>query len=454
MMSEIYNRCGNPVAAVGSLNDALYGSGSADILWGGKGNDYMSGGAGGDYYIFQRGDGQDVIDDQGTFSFGPVKAGIDFLSFRGDITASDLKLYRDGASDNLRIVLLDKQGNETSDSIEIVGQFGGVRTGLGLFSDLIGSSDGLDYVAPNLIERFIFEDGTSLDFTQIVEQVLKNAKTAGDDAIYGLINDNTLDGGAGDDFLQGRQGNDTYVYGRNYGKDEILDAGIEGLFSPPGHDVLKFVDGLTWGDFDFIRDGTSDTLRMRVKSTSDEVVLTHFLETIPLLGFSNLIEDIQFADGTHWSAFQLAQHYIDVAKTDGNDTIYGFDQLSDEIDGGLGDDTLIGLDGNDTYHVAPGEGNDTILDAAGNERLILTGIASSEVAFSRTALDLIITVTATGQRITLQNQYVRDGAQTFAIEDLVFTDRTVSFSSAPMPTRRSLDPTSPRRSTGAVVTIR
>jgi hypothetical protein len=171
MMSEIYNRCGNPVAAVGSLNDALYGSGSADILWGGKGNDYMSGGAGGDYYIFQRGDGQDVIDDQGTFSFGPVKAGIDFLSFRGDITASDLKLYRDGASDNLRIVLLDKQGNETSDSIEIVGQFGGVRTGLGLFSELLGSSDGLDYVAPNLIERFIFEDGTSLDFTQIVEQV-------------------------------------------------------------------------------------------------------------------------------------------------------------------------------------------------------------------------------------------------------------------------------------------
>ena len=185
--------------AMGQYNDALYGSGSGDVLWGGRGNDYMSGGAGGDYYIYQRGDGQDVIDDQGAFSFGAVKAWIDFLRFKGDITANDLKLYRDGASDNLRIVLLDKQGNETSDTIEIVGQFGGIRTGLGLFKDALGGSDGLDYVAPNLIERFIFDDGTSLDFTQIVEQVLKNAKTAGDDAIYGLISNNTLDGGAGDD---------------------------------------------------------------------------------------------------------------------------------------------------------------------------------------------------------------------------------------------------------------
>ena len=36
----------------------------------------MSGGAGGDFYIFERGDGQDVFDDLGAFSFGPVKAGI------------------------------------------------------------------------------------------------------------------------------------------------------------------------------------------------------------------------------------------------------------------------------------------------------------------------------------------------------------------------------------------
>src|SRR5438874_1490716 len=81
--------------------------------------------AGGDIYVYQRGDGQDVIDDVGTFSFGPLKAGLDFLMFKGGITSDDLKLVRDGASDDLKIVLLDKQGVETGDSILIKGEFGG-----------------------------------------------------------------------------------------------------------------------------------------------------------------------------------------------------------------------------------------------------------------------------------------------------------------------------------------
>ncbi len=54
---------------------------------------------------------------------------------------------------------------------------------------------------------------------------MKTAKTAGDDAIFGMLNSNTLDGGAGDDFLSGRQGDDTYVFGRGYGRDVILDNG-------------------------------------------------------------------------------------------------------------------------------------------------------------------------------------------------------------------------------------
>ncbi|MEL7519186.1 MAG: calcium-binding protein, partial [Pseudomonadota bacterium] len=76
--------------AEGDFNDSVLGSGDSDILWGGRGNDYLSGGAGGDYYVFELGDGQDVIDDRGTFSFGTVQAGIDFLRFRGDISAENL----------------------------------------------------------------------------------------------------------------------------------------------------------------------------------------------------------------------------------------------------------------------------------------------------------------------------------------------------------------------------
>ena len=305
--------------------------------------------------------------------------------------------------------------------------FGGFRPGLGLFAEAVGSSDGLTYIAPNLIERFVFDNGDSLDFEGIFQKVLENAKTANDDAIYGMLNNNTLDGGAGDDFLSAKEGDDTYIFGRGYGRDVIIDNAIPGLFEPPQHDKLTFIDEIRWTDLDFLRDGPTDTLRMRITGTTDEVILSDFLEIIPLLGFRNLIEDIVFGDGTNWTAFKFAQHYIDIAKTVGNDTIYGYDELSDFIDGGAGDDRLIGFGNNDVYQVAIGEGNDTILDSSGNDQLILAGIASADVDFSRTALDLVITVRATGQRIVLENQYVRDDGQTYAVENLVFTDRTVSF---------------------------
>ncbi|HVJ03762.1 MAG TPA: calcium-binding protein, partial [Sphingomonas sp.] len=397
--------------AAGDFNDPIVGSGSSDVLLGGKGNDYLSGGAGGDFYIYERGDGQDVINDLGTFSFGPVKAGIDFLRFKGDITADDLKLVRDGASANLKIILLDENGNETSDTIEVVGQFGGVRLNLGAFGEALGSSDGLDYVAPNLIERFLFGDGTSLEFTQIVERVLLNAKTAGNDAIYGMLNANTLDGGAGDDYLRGVEGYDTYIYGRGYGSDVIEDYDYSAALFGPKDDKLKFTDDLRWTDFDYLRDGKSDTLTLQVKGTGERVILKDYLLNIFLVGYVNLVEGIEFADGTQWSYLKLLQHFIDVRKTAGADIIYGFEGINDLIDGGAGDDRLEGLSGNDRYQFANGYGHDTILDDSGDDRLVFDGILSTDIEFSRTALDLILTVRSTGEKVVLENQYVRDGAQ-------------------------------------------
>ncbi|MET1112193.1 MAG: calcium-binding protein, partial [Allosphingosinicella sp.] len=421
--------------AEGLFNDPLTGSGSADVLMGGKGNDFLSGNVGGDIYVFRRGDGQDVINDLGGFSFGPIKAGLDFLQFRGDITAKDLYLIRDGASENLKLYIRDANGQInrdangqiTNDGIEIVGQFGGVRLNFGLFAEALGSSDGLDYIAPNLIEKFILGDNTSLDFSEIVRQVLENAKTDGDDAIYGLLNDNTLDGGKGDDYLTGREGTDTYKFGRNYGQDVVEDADYSLALFGPKDDFLQFTDDLRWTDFDFLREGKSDTLTLQVKGTTDQLILTEYLKEVFLVGYVNLLETITFADGTKWSYLKLLQHYVDIAKTDGNDTIYGFEGISDSIDGGLGNDRLEGLSGNDRYVYGRNYGNDTILDDSGEERIQFNGIASTEITFSRTALDLIMTVTATGERIVLENQYVRDDQQHFAVEYFEFSDRTLVF---------------------------
>ncbi|WP_301183854.1 calcium-binding protein [Sphingobium xenophagum] len=416
------------VADPRDTGDVYAGSGSGDVLWGGKGNDVLTGGLGGDIYIFARGDGQDVISERGGFSFGPIKAGIDFLKFTGDISASDLRLTRSGTDTTLHITLLDKQGNPTSDTIEIEDYFGGLSLGLGLFSEVFGSSDGLDYVSPNQVERFIFDDGTSLEFTQVAERVLANAKTAGDDAIYGFLNDNTLDGGAGDDYLQGGRGDDTYIFGRNYGHDVIEDNGPKyGLFDPPSKDVLKFVDDIRWTDLDYLRTGKSDTLTLRVSGTDDQVTMVDFLEEIIFLGYVNALETIAFADGTEWSYLQLLQHFVDVGQTGGNDIIYGFEGIADIFYVGAGNDRLEGLSGNDIYYFAQGSGNDTIFDEEGADRLIFANLNFSDVAITRTALDLVFTIKATGERLIVEGQYIREGLQHAAVELFVFGDRLVSF---------------------------
>jgi Ca2+-binding RTX toxin-like protein len=423
------------VAHPADTDDIIIGSGSGDVLWGGKGNDVLKGGAGGDYYIFERGDGQDVISEEGSFSFGPIKAGMDFLVFKGNITADDLYLIRDGNSSNLKIYVLDENGqlnrdasgNITNDGVEIEGQFAGVRLNLGAFSTLMGSSDGLDYVSPNLVERFIFDDGTSLDFAQIAERVLKNARTSGDDAIYGFLTGDTIDGGAGNDYLSGLEGGDTYVFGRGYGHDVIEDADFSAKLFGAADDILKFTDDLRWTDFDYLRDGASDTLTLQIKGTDDKVTLVDYLNELPFIGYTNMIEKIAFGDGTTWTSLQLLQHFIDVSETAGNDNVYGFDGIADTIQGGTGNDTLKGFGGNDTYIFALGDGHDVLEDSEGDDRLEFRGIASSDVTFTRTALDLIITVKSTGDSVKLQNQYVRDGGQHFAVESLVFSDRTIDF---------------------------
>ena len=438
-------------------DDVIIGSGSLDVMWGGKGNDILRGSAGGDLYIFERGDGQDVIADSNAGSTGVLKGGLDFLQFQGDITADDLLLRRDGESVDLQVYLLDENGAQTGDRIYIEQMFDGMRLNLGAFLGDLDPSLGIDYVATNIIEKFIFDNGTSLDFAQISERVIAEAATDGEDAIYGFLQANTLDGGAGDDLLVGREGGDTYIFGAGYGLDILEDEDLSvKLFGAPD-DTLRFTDDLRWTDFDYIREGSSDTLTMMVSGTDDGVIFKDNLRTGVFQGFINLIEKIEFDDGTVWDYTQLLQTYIDQAKTDGDDTIYGF-LTADTLDGGMGNDRLEGFGGADTYIYGQDYGDDVVVDIGSGdgtqiiqdtvfedvdsidfansliERLNSTGdtlvmqdIAYTDVTVSRSGLDLIFTVDATGASLTIEGQYFRANAQGRAIESFVFTDRVVQF---------------------------
>lgn len=82
---------GNDYLSGDSGNDNLYGGTGKDYLEGGAGNDYLSGYIGDDVYVFNRGYGIDIIDDDDT-----TLGNRDSVRFGAGITPSDIAIAREG----------------------------------------------------------------------------------------------------------------------------------------------------------------------------------------------------------------------------------------------------------------------------------------------------------------------------------------------------------------------
>lgn len=118
------------------------------MLNGGLDNDILQGGMGNDTYLFNRGDGQDIIHDS-NWAYGytgtdTYQAGNDMIRFGEGIGTSDISIYKNGSS-----VLLSYADN---DVINIANQF----------------------VTNNAIEKFTLNDGnylTSNDLNVIIQSM-------------------------------------------------------------------------------------------------------------------------------------------------------------------------------------------------------------------------------------------------------------------------------------------
>lgn len=140
----------------GSGNDQLYGNAGSDVLRGGKGADAIYGAQGNDTYVFNRGDGIDtVLDDYrytvwmgdrvGSQDFHG-DGGYDALAFGAGIKPSDIALQLSG---NDLIVGIKDPANPGLLITQMV--------------DRITLRNWLDRL--DRIEKFIFSDGTTLDFS-------------------------------------------------------------------------------------------------------------------------------------------------------------------------------------------------------------------------------------------------------------------------------------------------
>ena len=176
-------------------DDTLTGTANNDVFYGKQGNDtivdsYDSN----DMYLFNKGDGQDTITDNG---------GDDVIIFGENITQDDILLTK---NNNDLIISI----NDSEDSITI-------------------KDWGLSY--NNQIETFKFADYSVMN--NINSLIQNYIGTDADDTIVGNTKNNLINGGAGADTMIGDLGNDTYIVDNvndivveqeNEGTDTILSS--------------------------------------------------------------------------------------------------------------------------------------------------------------------------------------------------------------------------------------
>lgn len=231
---------------------------------------------------------------------------------------------------------------------------------------------------------------------------------------------------AENDYLEGGEGNDTYVFGRGYGNDIVVEKGR----SAGNVDTVQMAPGVLPGDV--LASDISLDLRLYISGTSDYLTLESWFN-----GGLYGVDQVVFADGTTWDVVKLtalahpATMYDDVLRGSigndningldgddviygyaGDDTLYGGDWGADRLFGDVGNDLLIGnywdyLDGglgNDILDGSSGASN-TMYGGAGNDTLI--GGPSADDMFGGEGDDIYVV-----SNFNTITEYVNEGADT------------------------------------------
>lgn len=348
-------------------NQTIIGTFDDDVLEGGAGDDNLSGGSGNDTYIFRSGDGRDVINEDG-FSSSDVlqiegytfeQASFSFRMPNETGTNFNGQPLSDGA---LEDIIIRFEGSE--DSITLLGNLSST------------SSRGLETIE--------FVGNVTLNREQIIEAVLANYVTDGDDRSPGTQFDDVLLGSAGNDDRWGYNGDDTYEFGLGDGSDFIYETGantdvdtIRIRDYAPGDVILRAIEAPGNGFFNYYV--------IEFAGSADRIFVPEFTEAI---------ERIEFDNGVVWDADEIARQATAQLVSDEDDLAVATLRYRDAvIDPGSGDDVVVGFR---TVDFEIGDGNDIIFADNFNQgdqvALNLSGYAPSDV--------IIETLSATNFRIT------------------------------------------------------
>lgn len=430
-------------------NDKLYGSEGHDRIIGNAGNDTISGGSGNDTFVYNVGDGDDVIID--TAGFGEYS--YDTIHFGNDIGAENLQFSGSGVNDLIITITTIIEGVPTVGHIKIVGQFAG---------DISNKIERITFENPE--EEAIYSsdipsllkiegdnsdntlDGTNVNVGEAIYGYDGNDAinaAGGNDSLYGgsgldtlngSIGNDVLEGGVGADSLSGSWGSDRYIFNTGDGADTIQESNKEGLTSV---DIIEFGAGINGTDLTLTASGTDDL--MLSLGGGDSITILGQLGN----DTKKHIEAVKFADGTIvTSEFLKAGAILGTVGADslaggsGDDILVGSggaDTLdgqggADTVYGGVGADTLYGGSGDETYLFNLGDGSDTVIDSNstnGDTISFGAGIAASDLVITRDAgtTDLIIVYGSAANKIRVVDHFSILG--TNKIEKIKLADGTI-----------------------------
>ncbi|MCU1733595.1 MULTISPECIES: calcium-binding protein [unclassified Pseudomonas] len=418
----LYGYSGADTLSSGTGNDILYAAQGNDVLVGGSGNDRLEGGSGSDTYLFNLGDGKDVILENST-----VIGDIDVVRFGEGVLASDISVSTQGAN------LLLRHANGL-DQITVLGWFN--QTGPRYQIERIEFADGTLWTGAQLSSALLNPVGTEGDdiLTAVDVSIGQSlVGNGGNDTLTGGDGGDRLEGGRGNDRLNGGQGSDRYVFNLGDGQDVIFDDN----WISSDTDVLSFGASVAASDITASRSGTH--LVLSHANGQDRVTI---IDWFYQAGGRYKLEKFEFADGTVITGDQMTTALMTTMGTDADDTLEGANSGnqtmlglggndtitsgsgSDMLEGGLGNDVLSAGDGNDV--LIGGRGNDRLNGGRGDDRYVFNfgdgqdvifddnwissgtdvlsfgaGIAASDVTVSRSGTHLVLNHANGQDRVTI-----------------------------------------------------
>jgi len=331
-------------------DDYLQGGDGNDKLTGGTGYDWLEGGAGNDTYVFNRGDGEDFVDDQ--------DGALDTLSFGVGIAPADLTLLE--STEGLRVLV---GAAEAGDTVFLMSPQPFAST----------------------IERFEFADGTVWDAAAIDEHILGNRAPRSAQAIPNVIATPRQPISLTMPVFVDPNAGDTVTYTATRSDGSALPAWL--VFDPATRTLS--------GTPDFGDDGNLG-VSIHAADQSGLTSTSSFQIEVPL---------VVAMYGSEASEALIAgssdPHYISGAG--GNDSLRGGD-ADDILIGGPGNDSLAGMDGDNTFVWNLGDGTDFVyrpvnFSSSSNDIVLFgAGITPDDVRVSQVEdLSLYVRDPSTGE---------------------------------------------------------